>query len=185
MDTIKIKHVALKDYASGEHRAEVDYTLRYGQFKSVDHFNIGDILDNTFGFVKAAQEELNFKGMTFDRFINLLQEHKGVDLQDLKDMSVYTLQEARLWLKDAIESVNKIESEQLGSLPSEDEKRAGIENFAKYRAFPQFDALAGGDLLKQKEIEKLPYSLCFTKLMLENERAEFNNRLSKIRMKKK
>jgi len=181
---MEIKHVKLRDYLTGADRDKVDFVLQYGDFKPVDLFKIGDILDATFGFVKGAQEAINYGTMTWEKYISLLTDHRGLKESHIYAKSVYRLMGSQLWLKEAIETVNELESDNLGGTPKPDEIAAGVDRFNKFKTFPQFDSLAGGDVLKYEQIEKLPYSICFTKLMLEAERAEYNEALTRIRSEK-
>jgi len=174
----------LAEYVEGQYREEVDFVLKYGAFNPLDLFKIGDIFEATFGFVKDAQGYINYSGLDFANYIDLISTNFGIKEKDLAVKKVLDIKCSMIWLEAQIEQVNEIESMKLGSEPSAEEQRAGVERFEKYRSFLQFDALTGGDILKYEQLRKVPYSKCLMKLMLEADRAEFNERLMKIRSRK-
>lgn len=181
---MQVKDSTLGEYVAGINREQTDFVLKYGELEPLDLFGVGDIFDQSFGFVKDAQEWLNYSGADWEKYIELLKEHNFIREANLAGLSVISLRKSILYLVEAIEVVNKLESENLGSTPSADEVRAGVEVFKKYRSLPQMDKLAHGKLWKYEDVRRTAYGLCYTKLMLEADRAEFNEKLLKIRTKK-
>lgn len=174
----------LKQYVSGLHKDQVDFALKYGEFNPMDVFDIGDIFERTFGFVKRAQEIAVFHGFSFEKYIEFLLETKVAEESTIYNTGVLDFQCSIVYLNKEIETINELESTALGSEPTADEVSAGIEEFKVFRSYLQFDSLSGGDITKHKAIEELKYSECFTKLKLEDVRAKFNERLIKIRSRK-
>ena len=58
------------------------------------------------------------------------------------------------------------------------------ERMAKYGTLNIIDSLAEGDILRWKEIEKLPYMVVFTKLMMDKTRADIMKDVRKIQERK-
>ena len=177
----EVVDISFQDYISLNNRSQYDYYLRYGKLKPLDYFKLGDITEQSYGFVKDMQEYLNYSGLTWINYFKTMEEY-GHKINP-KD-SLFTLQQSRLWLKEQIEFVNKLESDGLGHTPEPDEEVAGIDMFGKYRSFMQLDKLAGGNVTKYDEVRKQPYGTCFTKLKLESDKIEYETRLNKIRTKK-
>ena len=82
-----------------------------------------------------------------------------------------------------LEELKKIE-ENIGEYDY-DMDSAGVDKLAKYGMMLSVDGLAGGDMTKWKEIERMPYKDVIVKKMMDADLALFNQRLSKIKMRKK
>lgn len=181
---MKIKNITFKEYVALPDRAEYDYYLKYGFFDPEDIFKIGKFLDLTFGEVKDIQYDCQ-NGVSWENFFKAIEDLKSMNPKDLSDRSVFDLHKARLYLAEELNLINSMESDYLGHAASAEERQAGIEMFNSYGAFIQFDKLAGGDPLKYDEVKKLKYDLCFTKLKLEADRNEFNEKYVEIIKNKK
>ena len=181
---MQIKNISFRQYAELEDRAEYDYYLKYGFFDPEDVFNTGKFLDLSFGEVKDMQYYMS-SGLTWENFFKALSELKGLNYKELAERSIFDLHKARLYFAEQVSLINSMESDHLGHQATPEETQAGIEMFSSYGAFIQFDKLAGGDPLKYGEIKKLKYDLCFTKLKLEADRNEFNERYHEIIKNKK
>ena len=179
---VKIKNISFRQYVALEDRTLYDFYLEYGKIEPRDIFKLGSFMDKTFGFVKDIQFYFVYdkKGFTWSAFFEEMAKETGLTMLELTDRSIFQLNACMLYIKDQIETINNIESDYLGHAPTPEQKAANIDRFNSYGPFLQFDALAGGDLLKIDEIKKLPYSVCFTKLKLEADRAEFQNDYNKI-----
>ena len=183
---MRIPNISFKEYVSLPDRAEYDYYLKYGFFEPEDIFNIGKFLELTFGQVKDIQyDAIQAGGITWENLVKVLEDTKELNPEELADRSVFELHKFRLYLADEINLINSMESDYLGHAASPEERQAGIEMFSSYGAFIQFDKLAGGDLLKLERVKELKYALCFTKLKLEADRSEFNDKYVEIIKNKK
>jgi hypothetical protein len=58
------------------------------------------------------------------------------------------------------------------------------QRMAKFGVLNIIDSLANGDVLKWKEIEKLPYMVVFTKLRMENEKNKIQREINELQRKK-
>lgn len=180
---MKLDNITFVDYVNLKDRSEYDYALRYGIYESKDLFLIGEMVDCPFGFVKDMQDILNYEGLTWEKLIDEISTYKKINKADVANRPLFDLHKFRLYLKEQVEKINEIEQIS-GHAPEPDEESAGIEVFAKYRAFLQYDKLSNGDITKIEEIKKLPYSICFAKLMLDADKADYEEKLFKIRRPK-
>lgn len=185
MESIKTKIVTLKDYLSGKYRKEVDFNLRYIDNTTLDLFGIGDITDCKFGFVKDAQHLVNTKGLSWSDYIEFLMSNMNVKESAIYNSNIYQLHQSRLFLKQSIDEINKLESESLGHQRTAEEERADPDNvFQKYGSTLQLDALTSGDWSKFDFYKNSPYLFCFMKLMLAKDNYDFQQRLNIIRSRK-
>lgn len=172
---VKIVNITFKQYFNLEDRTAYDYALKYGKLPPCDFLGLGSFLERPFGFVKDMQYlATSSTGLTWSGFFEQLEKLLKISFDKLTDKSLFELYQTRLYCVEEIEKINKTESESLGHSPTPEESAAGLERFAEYKAFIQYDALAAGDLTRFEEIEKLPYSLCFTKLKLEADRDQYD-----------
>jgi len=182
---IKKPNISFVDYVNLKDRTEYDYLLKYSELVAEDYFKLGDFLNLEFGFVKDIQEYLNYTGLDWKTYFEEIAKHTKKDIKELAQIGIFNLYQSRLYLRDQINIINELESNNLGHKASIEEDQAGIEVFNKYRSFLQFDHLTKGNIEKIEEIRKIKYSVCFAKLMLDADRVEFDNKLFKIRNKKK
>lgn len=81
------------------------------------------------------------------------------------------------FLNDTVESFIQAESEMLSSIfPNKykaQTEQIGFDMFSAH--FIQRDSLAGGDVLKYDEVDKLPYSMCLAKLTLDQKRSNLQD----------
>jgi len=181
---IKVPNISFLQYYNLTDRDNYNYYLKYADIKPKDIFNLGKFIELSFGFVKDLQELYNSSGfIMWNDLFNEIEKLTGKNKDKLSQLPLFDLHAFRLYLYEEIEEVNKRESANLSHKASAEETIAGLDEFGKYKAFLQFDKLAGGDILKIDEVRKLPYSICFTKLLLEAERTEFEKRLINIRKK--
>lgn len=180
---MQVPHITLKQYINGQNVDQVNYVLRYGNIRPEDLFKIGDIMKRPFGLVKDCQSMFQV-GSTWERYINFLIDEFKINSKVIQNESIYKLHSSRLWLREQIIKINELESNNLGHTSEGDEHSAGIEVFSKYGPFLQFDSLAGGDVTKIEEVKKVPYEICFTKLLLNKDSNEYEKALNRIRMNK-
>jgi len=69
-----------------------------------------------------------------------------------------------LWVKDELEAIYRLENQYLSSPPDVDLVKAGVSELEQFSKLNLIDNLAGGDILKWKKVEKLPYYMVFDKL---------------------
>ena len=181
---MKVPNIKFVEYINLKDKKDYNYYLRYGNFKGKDLFKLGDFLNLNFGFVKDMQEMYNGEGLTWENFIEAISKRTKTSKKDISLIPLFDLHCARLFVRDELEKINLIENKTLSHNSSTEEAQAGINEFAKYKSFLQFDQLAGGNVLNIDKIKQLPYNQCFVKMSLEADRAKFESKLNNIRTKK-
>ncbi len=180
---VKVRNIPYKEYFTLLDRSEIDSYLKYGKFESKDLFNFGDFTSLEFGFVKDVQELFTDAFLTWKMLIDEIVKYKKIRISEISKLGVFDLHCSFLYIKEQIELINKIESENLGHTPTFEENEAGIEVFQKYKSFPQFLSLCNGDLTKLESIRKIEYSVCFAKLMYDADYSQYESNLFRIRNK--
>jgi hypothetical protein len=84
------------------------------------------------------------------------------------------------FIMNGIQYISDIETKRLSAPEKEDLVVAGIQKMRIYGDLTVIDQLAGGDLLKWSEVEKMPYQHVFTKLCMEKDRAEIQENYNEI-----
>jgi len=181
---LKVNNISFIDYINLPDRSEYDYYLRYGDIQPFDRLNLGEFMDRSFGFIKEMQDLLNVTGLTWQTFFEQMESEVNRPKDELANIGLFHLQQTRLYCKEQIEFINKLERENLSSGTNAEEEMAGIEEFSIFRSFPQYDKIIKEWGMKYEEVEKMPYSRAFVKLKYDKVYSEFSNRLSKIRAKK-
>lgn len=178
---IHIENISFAEYVDHKDKRDFDYYIRFGKFEPVDKLDIGPFDSSDFGFVKDCQDALNYGGMTWEIYFGILSSKLNKSIADIVSLPLFDLHQTRLYIRSQVEMINKIEADNLGHQATSEEERAGIDMFKKYRAFCQFDKLMTcWPQYTLAEIRALPYSFCFTKLMYEADKNEFDRRLRDI-----
>lgn len=202
---MKIKtNVSLLDYFDSESKEETNIYLKTAELKPVDIWEIGDLYGNgSFQFVKDLQVLMSscladFEGFLFSlkEMCEAVEEEKGIKIKKLFKYSIFHVYQQFLFFHDEINrkaifdekgnalnisGINELESTTLSGEVTYEEGAAGIDVFNKYGSFILLDKLTGGDLSKHDIYKKLPYSRCFTKLLLDKDKSDFNRKLTEIR----
>lgn len=79
--------------------------------------------------------------------------------------------------------IEQIRREKLEKKADDDAVRADVEKLSKYGELQTIDALAGGDVLKYNEVLKLTIGTVINKLAYDKEKAEYQERLMKVKRK--
>ena len=181
---MKIQHTTIKDYVSGLNVDKINYALRYGNFEPIDVFEIGELVNCEFSVVKDTQYIFN-SNVTFDIYINLLVDTFNVNKNVLLRKHILELHQSRLYLRDQVIFINKLEGENLGHTPSGLEEAAGIDRFHVYGSDLQYTSLAGSDdYNKKQEVKKWPYSYCFMVLKKNKDTKEYQDDYQRLLNKK-
>jgi hypothetical protein len=178
---MKVKNIPFVEYVNLSIRAEYDYYLRYGKIKSKDVFSLGEFVDNSFGFVKDMQELLNYEGLTWQNYFEAMSKKTGKSVEAIAKIGLFTLQQGRIYCREQIEFINKLESQNLSSPASVHEEQAGLDEFKMFRSFPQFDKLIKEWGMSWEQVEAMPYSRAFAKLKYDKVLADYISNLQKIK----
>ena len=84
------------------------------------------------------------------------------------------------FIVNGLDKIIELEVKRLTSQPKEELIMAGVEKMQVYGDLNTIDQLAGGDMLKWNEIEKMPWQYVFTKLCMEKDRADIQESYSEI-----
>ena len=177
---IVLEDITLKEYIDLEDKKDYNFAIQYAfRFTdSEDTFNIGDVTDLSFEFVKDYQYELQ-NGLDLNGQIKLLKRAANIKDHQLGKVKLDVFFRGLNYLHDGIIGLTKAEANALSYTPSAKEEAAGIENFNKYGSYSQFRKLAGNDILKIEKIKKLKYSECFIELLYLHDEYVFQEKLSK------
>lgn len=197
---MKIKtEITLLDYYNSEDKSEVNLYLRSAKLNPADILKFGSLYNNgSFQFVKDIQMLCNSCLGDLDGFLlvlkemlNSITEEKDIDLKKIYKYSIFHIYQQFLFFHEEIHKVssydnegnlinsagiNELEINGLGGSVSDEDKMAGIDVFAKYGSFILLDKLTDGKLEMHDIYKKMPYSRCFTKLLLDKDRNDFERR---------
>lgn len=103
-------------------------------------------------------------------------------LNHLQQMSFNVLSyfPALNFIMNGIQYISDIETKRLSAPENEDLVLAGIHKMRIYGDLNIINLLAGGDVLKWSEVEKLPYQHIFTKLCMDKDSAEIQENYNEI-----
>lgn len=130
------------------------------------------------GRVKQIQDLVNREYLWLDDIIEVVMVALDKKREDVEQMKWFDIARFYTFILKAISDINEKE-QQLAYEPDARELNAGIEDFARFSWFATLDRLAGGDILKYDEVGKQPWSIIFTKLLLNKTDAEYNKKLIK------
>jgi hypothetical protein len=172
---IKIKDITLFEFLKLKDTSLYTYYLKYGVLEPLNYFNLPSFTELTFSFVKDMQHAYtrSSEGLTYQVLIDEIGKLKNISPEEFGNMSIFEMHRFRLHCVEEIEKINNMEEQNLGYSPTAEQVQAGLERFSIYGGFLQYDALAGGDILKIDLVKDLPYQLCFTKLKLDADRANY------------
>lgn len=101
----------------------------------------------------------------------------GISEKQFMHLDLFNAFAVYKWIIDQFKEIVEIEIQELASEPTEAEKEAGIERLQDFGYSVALDGLTKGDLLKNNDYLKLPYSKIFRKLCLDKTRYEINKNL--------
>lgn len=181
---IELDNITLREYFELEDKTEYDFGIKYGFIftQGKDFFNVGDFTNLTFKQVKDMQDYCQ-QGITWMQILDFVSEVKKIDVKEIARNKLVDICNFKSYIVSEIERINEIESIALGHTSSDDELEAGVKELSELGVFWQYDELTGGDITKKESVEKLPYSLCFLKLVANKRKSEFENKLFKIKNK--
>jgi len=175
---IELLPLTVAEYSNLENTRDYDFAMLYA-FKftdPVDEYNVGDVMELPFGFIKDFQFELEH-GLTFAKLVDFVLQYTGkktVGPQPLDKFCRFAN-----YLKKSIEDIIEIENQTLSYEPSDKEQNAGMDRFKDLGVYLQIRSLTGGDVTKVESVRALPYSLCFTELFAAKQLYEYNKELNK------
>ena len=164
------------------------YYQRIGKAMKPDAAGLDDIYQWTFGKVKELQMMFT-EVVTIKRIPEILAFAHTTDRRTRKPELFWKHKWYKvfaLWnhIHKQMEQINEREKV-LEYEPDADQESAGIDRFIKFGAMATIDMLCDGNVLIYDKMQKMPYSLIFTKLLLEKEKAQYLKNLQAIKNRKK
>ena len=130
------------------------------------------------GRIKQIQDLVNKEYLWLTDIVEVVMVALDLKREEVEQMKWFDIARFYTFILKAITEINTKE-QSLSYEPDAKEMNAGIEEFARFSWFATLDRLAGGDILKYDEVGKQPWSIVFTKLLLNKTDAEFNKKLIK------
>lgn len=183
MSKVYFENIPFNQYLVSLRREDYDTAIKFGIVEAKDVFNIGDLMEFTFGEVKDIQYLVNY-GCSWKDFLEWIAKAKKIELEIIGSTPIFDVVQGRQYIVDQVSKVNQMESKNLGHEPSVDEQRADISRFNKFKTFPQFDQLTKGKLWKIKKIRSMSYMECFTKLYYEATKAAYQIDYNRVMTRK-
>jgi len=167
-----LKNISLSDVLQLENNKDYFDIAKYLKPKNI--LNAKPIDEQPFGLVKEFEIATDDK-----KIIELIGRYCDKLSIEIMEMNFFEFYYQHNFIIEELTKIRKREHEFLNYLPTSKEVSAGIENLYKFGVFATVDALAGGDVLKYKQIEEIPYGIIFTKLYLNKEKNIYENNLFK------
>ncbi len=168
---IKKRTINLKRYAflSNEDKELIDYTI-------VNSLKPNPIL--RVGWKKRKPKQIDFWKLSGNDIV-LLRHHiskhniravhqllYNISDKEFLKLDVFNCSACFKWACEQIKKINETENQELGDEPSIEDKNAGIERLSEYGYSVWVHQLSNGDITKEDEILKMPYSRIFKKRCL-------------------
>jgi hypothetical protein len=175
---IELINISFKEYFYLDDRSEYDYAIRYAyKFnQGIDNFGFGDFMKLSFGLVKDLQYDLQ-NGLTWEQIIDYMILIKNVEYGG---NTLLEMCQQRQYMVNEIERISKVEAIALSHESTDEEVRAGIEDFEPLGNYLQFRQLAITFSKSIDEVRAWPYELCFTELVAQKKLNDYEKRYTKI-----
>lgn len=179
---IELSPITVNEYLVLEDKSEYDFAMKFAFiFKEpIDEYGIGDMMEQSFGFIKDFQYEIE-QGFSFNKLINLIAETKKID--DIGNQPLDKFMRFANYLITSIEQIVDVENESLAHDPEPEEIEAGMDRFNGLGVYLQIRSLTNGDVTKFDQVRKLPYSLCFTEMYTAKQMSDYQKDLMKIKQR--
>jgi len=192
----KITDYRLKDFlALGDEQLVNDYIQVLELLPAVDEVN--DPVHPSFGKLKicpaknlSLAEVITLRNLLNDGSIEAIIEAVSIVTKlPIESVWNFTIVPFYSIINGIVAQLIELGNMEQNELSSEDDDIVMIEaqaseRMAKYGILNTIDSLAGGDILKWKEIERLPYMVVFTKLMMEKTKGEIMLDVKAIQQRK-
>jgi hypothetical protein len=171
---MKIDNIKYSEYFTLEDKSEYDFAIKYAEAK--DYYNVGDFTELSFGLIKDLQFDIQ-NGLQFDKYCDYFTQLTGIDLKDVYVIEFFGFQK---YLISEIERIAEIENKSLSSEPTDEEYRAGVEVFEKYKSYPQFRAIMTTFGMTLQQVRDMKYSESLMELVYQKDVNDFQKRYTKI-----
>lgn len=117
---------------------------------------------------------------TAELIITAIEEVFKIDAPEQMKMDILDYFPLVNFILAGTEKIVEMEKRMLQTPSKPELEAAGVEDLQKYGELITIDNLSGGDILRHHEIEQLPWRKVFTKLCLEKDKAEVQERYAEI-----
>lgn len=151
--------------------------LKFWDKKTPKTLEIKHVEDLSFG--EVTNLKLGFNGNNIDKVIQCVELVTGLKKKQILSFTITTFYGI---INGIAQQLIEISNKEINELTDEYrdpilESIKGYERMARFGTFNTIDSLAKQDILRWQEIEKLPYWLVFTKLMMDKENEQIAREL--------
>ncbi len=140
--------------------------------------NQEDIVNHLIDIVLIySQEQITKKSFDITKINELNYLFSNIFLVDLYSVAMFYIEQ----LKDILE----VENETLSSQPTYEQRQAGIDMFNDFGVMNTIKALAGGDVTKYSEVEKIEYNIVYVHLLMNKTQGIFEDNYRKVMKNKR
>ncbi|MDG3581760.1 hypothetical protein [Galbibacter pacificus] len=183
-----LKRYTFKEFLSLSDESIIDSYLfvleALKPLKTLNKKPLKELINLSFGEVINAK--LILTQPTKEGLVELIKMVSNLKKKQIYDLSIYDFYGVLNNLKEQVITINEMEENNLVSKHTsiEWEMVDGSKRLSKYGVLNTIDKLAKGDILKYEQIEKLPYQLVLSKLMMDMEKSDIEADINNIKMKK-
>lgn len=158
--------------------------MKFGKpSNQIGGFTSKPFIELPFGLIKKDLPALQKKGDII-AVVNLVMKFQYANF-DAENQTGNEIMSFLLWIKEQQEFINHIEQTNLHREPKAEMLAAGIHRLDEFGVYATIDNLAGGDLLKHSDIERMPYYKIYEKLKLNKVQQDIEEAYQKIIEKKR
>jgi len=147
------------------------------------NWGVSDVMEWDFLTVKETQQDLA-NTIDYQKIIEIITRLTGYPQEKILNKLWFDVFHFIKFVQESIERINEVELK-LAVEPDADEQAAGIEMYNQFGFFVTVDRLAGGDPLKYEAVGALPYSVVFSKLLLNLTDQQFMKEYHRIKSRPK
>lgn len=161
-----------------------DLILKYGKpSNTISGVTSKPFIELPYGLVKIEIPQL-LSSEKIEEAINAIIKIQSKDF-NIENSNPNEVTAFILWIKEQMEFIANIEKQHLSSEPEPELSASGISRLEEFGVLATIDHLAGGDLLKYKDIEAQPYYKVYQKLKLDKVQGEIKKKYEEIIRNKK
>lgn len=181
----RLKNIPFWKYYTLQDKSVYDYAMKFSfTFKKVyDALNVGDLTENEFGLVKELQNEFS-QELTWPKLIELSSRILNISQKQFAKYGIIEICQHMNYLRAEIERINEIETQLLSTATDNDDLTAGIERFAKYKAYPQIRQIATTFSITPEQAECIRYDVALLELAYQKDYSEYESELMRIKRSK-
>ena len=181
----KLKNIPFWKYFTLTDKSTYDYAMKFSYtFKKVyDALNVGDLTEKEFGMVKELQNEFS-QELTWPKLIELSSRLLNITQKQFAKYGIIEICQHTNYLRAEIERINEIETQLLTTVTDNDDLTAGIERFAKYKAYPQIRQIATTFNILPEQAEKMRYDVALIELAYQKDYNEYESELMRLKRNK-